>query len=406
MKKAIAIVLVFAVSIGLLVLGNSLGPGAATVSPQKIMRVDDWKDKHPDIYASYMANSEMKKTTYGGSEQIDYLEEYPNLKIFYDGYGFSKEYLRARGHVYALEDVINTARPKPGASCLACKTADFTEELAKDGVSVNTISFQQFVDDHPEMSTISCYDCHRNTPGEVNITRAHLNKGLEHVDKEIDPGTLACAQCHVEYYLEPETKEVIVPWKIGLDTNSMLDYYDDIEFQDWVHPTTGANMLKAQHPEFETFQGSTHYNLGMSCNDCHMPAIVGDEGLQSHHWTSPLLSEEGLKESCFSCHGDEPKDRIADVEAIQKGVYDKTNEVSDFLVDFVNRLAKAVEDGDIKDEDLAKLRDIHRKAQFKWDFVFVENSEGFHNSVAAYGNLNSAKKLIEEGIEILEGYGK
>lgn len=69
-------------------------------------------------------------------------------------------------------------------------------------------------------------------------------------------------------------------------------------------------------------------------------------------------------------------------------------------------MSEAVEGGDIKDEDLEQLRDIHRKAQFKWDFVFVENSEGFHNSVKAHKNLQDAKKLIEEGITILEKYGK
>lgn len=415
MKKVITIVLAVAISIGIFALGNSLGPSYQPPSPpasqtpslpEGIMRAEEWKNIHPDIYASYMANSDMVKTTYGGSEPIDYLEEYPNLKVFYDGYGFSKEYLRARGHVYALEDVINTARPKAGASCLSCKTADFTEELAKGGVSVNTMDFQVFVDEHPDMTTISCYDCHRNTPGVVDLTRAHLTKALESVDGEISTGNLACAQCHVEYYMEAETKEVILPWKIGFDTDSMLAYYDDEEFKDWVHPTTGASMLKAQHPEFETFQGSIHYNFGVSCTDCHMPEIEGDKNLKSHHWTSPLLSDEGLEASCARCHGDEPKDRIAAVEAVQKGVYNKTNEVSDLLADYVNRLSKAVEAGDIKEEDLANLQDIHRKAQFKWDFVFVENSEGFHNSALAHGNLDSARKLLEEGIKILEDYEK
>lgn len=372
----------------------------------KIMRVEDWKDKHSVVYQSYMANSEMKKTTYGGSEPVDYLEEYPELKVFYEGYGFSKEYLRARGHVYALEDVINTARPKAGASCLTCKSADFTEALAKGGVEVNKMDFQQFVDEHPEMSTISCYDCHRNTPGEVNLTRAHLTKALEIVDEEIKPGISACAQCHVEYYLEADTKEVILPWKNGYDTDSMLKYYDDINFKDWVHPSTGTELLKAQHPEFETFYGSNHYLLGLSCTDCHMPEVEGEEKLKSHHWTSPLKSEEGLKQTCITCHGGEPKDIIVRVEDVQKSVYDKTNEVGDKLLDYVNRLAKAVEADDIKDEDLEQLRDIHRRAQFKWDFVFVENGEGFHNSGKAHKNLEDAGKLVEEGILILEKYGK
>lgn len=403
MKRKICIIMV--ITLLLLIFAGCQKSDETIVDDGKIMRIEDWKDKHSVVYQSYLANSEMEKTTYGGSEQIDYLEEYPNLKIFYEGYGFSKEYLRARGHVYALEDVINTARPKVGASCLTCKSADFTEALAKGGVKVNKIDFQQFVDDNPQMSTISCYDCHRNTPGEVNLTRAHLTKALENVEEEEKLGNLACAQCHVEYYMDTDTKEVILPWKNGFDTDGILEYYDDINFKDWDHPSTGTEMLKAQHPEFETFNGSVHYRLGLSCADCHMPEIE-DEDIKTHHWTSPLLLEEGLNQTCITCHGGDTSDIITKVEDIQKAVYNKTNEVSDKLADFVNRLAKAVEDGDVEAADLEQLRDIHRKAQFKWDFVFVENGEGFHNSDKAHKNLDEAKELIEEGILILEKYGK
>jgi nitrite reductase (cytochrome c-552) len=373
---------------------------------EEIMRVEDWKDKHPEVYQSYLANAEMKTTTYGGSEPTDYLEQYPELKVFYDGYGFSKEYARARGHVYALEDVINTSRPKAGASCLACKTADFSAALENGGIGVNKMDFKVFVEENPQMETISCYDCHRNTPGEVKITRAHFNDALTFVDQENNLNNYACAQCHVEYYQDPETKAVILPWKNGLNTDDMIEYFDDIEFADWEHPTTGAKMLKAQHPEFETYNGSIHYASKLSCLDCHMPKIEGEENLRTHHWTSPLKSEKGLTQTCIPCHGGDAKDIVAKVEGVQEEVYNKTQEVSDKLLDYINRLTKAVEDGAIEGADLEELREIHRKAQFKWDFVFVENGEGFHNSSKAHKNLNESMKLLEKGFEILEKYGK
>lgn len=403
MKRKICIILGIALLV--LILAGCQKGEETLVDDGKIMRAEDWKDKHPVVYQSYLANEEMKRTTYGGSVPLDYLEEYPNLKIFYEGYGFSKEYLRARGHVYALEDVINTARPKAGASCLTCKSADFTEALAKGGSEVNKIDFQVFVNDNPQMSTISCYDCHRNTPGQVNLTRAHFTKALEEMDQEFKPGNLACAQCHVEYYLDTDTKEVILPWKNGFDTDGIIKYYDDMNFMDWVHPATGAEMLKAQHPEFETYNGSKHFLMNLSCADCHMPEIEEEE-TKSHHWTSPLLSEKGLEKTCITCHGGDTQAIITKVEGVQKAVYDKTNEVSNELADFVNRLASGLDDGDIEAQDVDLLKDIHRKAQFKWDFVFVENSEGFHNSDKAHKNLDDARKLIEEGIKILEKYGK
>ncbi|MCQ4924433.1 ammonia-forming cytochrome c nitrite reductase subunit c552 [Tissierella carlieri] len=390
--------------IGLLVLLFSTG----CQKKEGIIRAEEWQDKYPEIYASYMRNEEMEETTFGGSVPIDYLEKYPDLKVFYDGYGFSKEYLRARGHSYALEDVINTARPKAGASCLSCKTADFIEVLERDGVEVNKLNFEEFVAENPQMSTISCYDCHKNEPGVVNLTRSHLTDALDHIDEEINSKTLACAQCHVEYYMDAETKKVILPWEKGTDTDSMLAYYEENNVTDWVHPTTGADLLKAQHPEFETFNGSIHYNMGLSCADCHMPEIEekGNDLLRTHQWTSPLKSKEGLNKSCISCHGGTTDDLIAKVEDVQRGVYDKQEKVSAELLDFIERLTAAIEDGVLSEDDLAQLRDIHRRAQFKWDFVFVENGEGFHNSVRAHEDLDGARSLIQEGIKILEKYDR
>ncbi len=391
-KKILIVLVLFAIVLA------STGCGK---SQEAILRVDDWEDKYPHIIATYEKNAEMVSTSYGGSVPIDYLEKYPELKVFYDGYGFSKEYLRARGHVYALEDVINTARPKPGASCFTCKSPDFIVKLEKEGIGVNALSFEELA--QTEMSTISCYDCHRNTPGKVDITRGHLTKGIELLDKEYKPGDLACAQCHVEYYLETDTKEVILPWHNGLGTDGMLAYYDDIGFYDWVHPTTGTELLKAQHPEFETFQGSIHNMGGLTCIDCHMPYVGKDGGeeFRSHHWTSPLKSMEDA--TCFKCHvGETPDSMIGKVESVQEEITRKTEEVSEVLLELINELTKAVENNTHSEDVLNRVRDYHRRAQFKWDFVFVENSEGFHNSDLARKNLDEALSLAKEGLELLK----
>lgn len=379
---------------------------------EAIMRAEDWEDTHPDIIASYNLNADMSQTTYGGSVQVDYLEEHPNLNEFYEGYGFSKQYDRARGHVYALDDVINTERPKAGASCLSCKTADFVVALEKDGVDVNSMDFDEFLEAHDGlegMETISCYDCHLNEPGTIQITRQHLNDALEanYIKDSTSIETLSCAQCHVEYYLDPETKEVIMPIEHGYETDDMLKYYDQIEFSDWEHPQTGAGLLKAQHPEMETFSGSVHEQLGLSCLDCHMPEVEGESGenIRSHHWTSPLKNEEALKNTCLTCHSDKSTGEMIDwVEQVQGDVTDRTNEVSDKLVGYVRNVSDVVEDGSVEGEDLDRLKQIHREAQFKWDFVFVENGEGFHNSAKAHKNLDEAEALIEEGNEILQKY--
>ena len=370
-------------------------------TPKKdIIPALDWQDEFPEQYNSYLMNSEMESTLYGGSIPVDYLEKYPYLKDFYAGYGFSIEYLRARGHTYALEDVMNTERPKPAASCLACKSADFVELLKEDGISVNSLKFEDIA--KPEMNTISCYDCHENTPGTFVVTREHLNTGLSFSDKDYNPKELACGQCHVEYYLDPETKEVILPWQNGQDTDSMIDYYDEIGYSDWVHPTSGTELLKAQHPEFETYQGGIHAKMGLTCTDCHMPNAENEKGenFSSHHWTSPLKT---IETSCLTCHSNDTADSLrTTVEGIQASVDTKMADVRAVLVELIKELTDATNDSGFDQGALNEARDYHRKAQFKWDFVFVENGEGFHNEKLAHKNLDEAFDLAMKGLEVLK----
>ncbi len=367
---------------------------------ERIMRKADWQGGYPEVVATYEANAEMVQTTYGGSKPIDYLTTFPNLKTLYDGYGFSIEYARARGHVYGLEDVKNTARPKPGASCFACKTADFILKLEKEGAEVNKINFDEFGKN--EMDTISCYDCHKNEPGVVNPIRSHFTTGLKLTGKEFKPGEMACGQCHVEYYIDPASLAITLPWHNGFGTDGMLEYYDGIGFKDWEHPVTGTPMLKAQHPETETFQGSLHQSMGLTCIDCHMPSTeVNGKTIKSHHWTSPLIDIENA--SCFKCHSNlDGPGLVKKVEGVQGPVVEKTNQVSDVLVELTNELGKAVANKTHDEGTLNEVRDYHRKAQFKWDFVFVENSEGFHNSKLAHQNLDEALALTQEGLKLLK----
>jgi nitrite reductase (cytochrome c-552) len=42
--------------------------------------------------------------------------------------------------------------------------------------------------------------------------------------------------------------------------------------QDWLHPDLQAKMLKAQHPDFETWSNGIHGKSGASYADCHMPS--------------------------------------------------------------------------------------------------------------------------------------
>ena len=371
---------------------------ACSGSKEDIISASEWEEEHPEIYASYLENSEMEETTYGGSVPIDYLEKYPYLKVLYEGNSFSVEYLRARGHTYALEDIIHTERSKPGASCLSCKTSGFLELVEEHGEEAHAMVFEDV--DKSEMETISCYDCHKNEPGVITITREHLNTALEGIDGEFKEGDLVCAQCHVEYYLHPETKEVIMPSVNGLTPAEMMAYYDEADYSDWVHPSSGAELLKVQHPEWETYQGSIHNNMGVTCIACHMPDMEGADGekLPAHQWTSPLKTIEA---SCLGCHQDYTAESLTKrVEDLQGAVEEKMNETALLIVDLIDALKTAESDG-ITEDKIVEARQLHRGAQWYWDFVFVENSEGFHNNAKSHELLDLSRSLTEEALSIL-----
>lgn len=373
--------------------------------PTGIVPIEDWEGIYPDYVASFQSNADMSSTTYGGSEPYSYLEKNPYLNTLYEGYGFAIQYDRARGHVYALEDVINTERPKAGASCLACKTSEYEEVLAEDR-SVASQDFYEYIEEYDVHIGMTCFDCHGENPPQIQPNRNHLADAIEknpQISEVISEKAMTCAQCHVEYYQESETKMVTLPWDHGFGADEAYQYYQENEFADWEHPQTGARLLKAQHPETETFYGGPHQELGYDCLSCHMPQVEGESGntITSHHWTSPL---KDVDNTCLSCHTDWSADEaISQAEAIQKPVVDETDRVGYALEEYVNNLATAVEDGGLSDEDLERAQEIHREAQFYFDYVFVENSEGFHNQEKSLNYLEHAMTLIEEGNAILQG---
>ena len=65
-------------------------------------------------------------------------------------------------------------------------------------------------------------------------------------------------------------------------------------------------------------------------------------------------------------------------------------------------LAKAVESGEYTEEELDAIRAVARDAQFYWDFVFVENSNGAHNSKLTYRCLDKAAELTEQAMSMFK----
>lgn len=342
---------------------------------------------------------------------IDYLEQDPYLKNIYEGYGFAKDYGSARGHEYTLTDVGKTLRPHATANCLTCKTPNFAKLVNDQGVGVYTMPFDEAMALMEE--NVSCYTCHGNSAGEqgkLEVTHSYVLKALDaSAVQAIDPATLSCGQCHIEYYFTPTDKETMMPYHDveSMSPDAILAYYDSmvlpdgtVGFADWTQESTGARLLKAQHPEMETYLSGKHAAQGMNCADCHMPIEQSEDGTiyHSHLLVSPL-EDKTILSTCVECHGD--TDMVEFVHRLQLRVTDRETEVGNALSAFNDALTEAVAAGTLGEEDLAAVRKLYREAQWYFDFCYVENAEGAHNSELAFYCLDTSEQLILDGMALL-----
>ncbi|WP_300820901.1 ammonia-forming cytochrome c nitrite reductase subunit c552 [uncultured Oscillibacter sp.] len=364
----------------------------------KVTTAAEWAQQYPDIYASYLANSE-------NDSVHDYVADYPMLSKVYEGMAFNKYYSSARGHVYTIEDVTETGRPHALANCFSCKTPDFTAKVNELGDAAYRISFEDMQAQVNE--PISCYNCHANTPGELVVTHTYLSDAMGRDLMKVDAENLSCGQCHVEYYFNPATKATSLPYT-SLETmapDAILSYYNDTSvegqpFADYTNPRTGVRQIKVQHPEFETFMGPGSQHAGdYTCADCHMGQAVNAQGetYVSHTWTSPLDNQALIDSTCSACHADLRKE----TEELQEAMERRTYAVGYELERLTDTLAEAVESGAYTEAQLDEIRELARSAQFYWDFVFVENSEGAHNSKLNNECLDKAEDYFNQAMVLL-----
>ena len=329
-----------------------------------------------------------------------------------------------------------TERPQPG-SCLQCHTSiiptyrrlgsgdvfkgfealgklSYTEahaEVVKTG-SMNPVAggtsatFTHSDGAHP----VSCVDCHDPKSMELRVTRPGFIRGIQalasgtaavpHIESierwrkgarttPYDPNTdgsrqemrsFVCGQCHVEYYCGPKTT-LFYPWNNGLTADQIESYYDSYKFPDghtfydWTHAETGANVLKAQHPEFELWSQGVHARSGVACADCHMPYKREGAVKVSDHWVrSPLLN---IARACQNCHPYAETELQARVDAIQARTQSLLDRGGAALVDMLDAVAAARKAG-ATEAQLSAVSALQRKAQWRLDFVAAENSMGFH----------------------------
>ena len=200
---------------------------------------------------------------------------------------------------------------------------------------------------------------------------------------------MVCTQCHVEYHFQAPGSLLTYPWHKGLKAEEIEKHYDETGWKDWTHPRTGAPMIKAQHPEFEMWSQGIHARSGVACADCHMPyKREGAVKISDHHVRSPLLN---IARSCQTCHRypeSEIQSRVATIQDRTKALMGRAE---DAVLGLISSIEKAKGSG-ATDEQLRVPREMHRKAQWRLDFVAAENSMGFHAP-------GEAARLLAEAID-------
>lgn len=152
--------------------------------------------RFPREYASYQRNSEMTRTTYGGSEPYSKLERYPWLKDLYAGYAFSVEYNEERGHTYSVVDVTEITRKKPGATCWT--SGLLRQALRRRGAGDRARHRVQRL----PRSVSDYYDAQGFADWTHPVSGAAMIK-IQHPDYEFSQGGfhqkigLSCADCHM-----------------------------------------------------------------------------------------------------------------------------------------------------------------------------------------------------------------
>ena len=249
-----------------------------------------------------------------------------------------------------------------------------------------------------EAHPVSCVDCHDPRSMDLRVTRPGFVNGIKALKRKEDPKrfanfdpnrdatrqemrTYVCAQCHVEYYCGPR-ETLFFPWQNGVKVEQIEQTYDDYKFKDtgerfydWKHGETGAELIKAQHPEFEMYSQGTHAKAGVACADCHMPYTrEGAMKVSDHQVRSPLLM---INKSCQVCHPVPEAELMNRAQTIQNRTHDLMQRSATALTAMLDAI-KAARQAGVTLDQLKPALELQRKAQWRLDFVASENSMGFH----------------------------
>ncbi|MFV8852063.1 ammonia-forming nitrite reductase cytochrome c552 subunit [Serratia fonticola] len=372
-------------------------------TPQKVeAKNETFSAPHPDQYKSWQATSEQ-------SDRVDALAGDPRLVILWAGYPFAKDYNKPRGHAYAITDIresLRTGAPKTAEdgplpmACWSCKSPDVARVIAEQGEA--SYFHGKWARGGPEIvNNLGCADCHNTASADfaagkpaLQLSRPYAARAMQTIGKPFDQAgrfdqqSMVCGQCHVEYYFDGKDKAVKFPWDKGTTVDDMEVYYDNIEFSDWTNPLSKTPMLKAQHPEYETWSAGIHGKNNVTCIDCHMPKVQNAQGkiYTDHKIGNPF---DNFEQTCKNCHTQDKASMQAVVEKRKQDINEIKLKVEDQLV-HAHFEAKAAWDAGATEAEMKPILTHIRHAQWRWDFAIASHGIQMHAPEVALRILGTA----------------
>lgn len=312
-------------------------------------------------------------------------------------YSVTPVYGLGHGKIWAGYDAMNNSiegLENVTLSCVSCHSSKIAPLVEKHGDQVANLS----IDDYTvAVSTgITCYSCHKNDPGEIQISKWWIEEEAKAGGIETDEINLACAQCHSHPdWSNIDTNPDPMTWStLGAGTNaeSVYNYFLD-EGIDTPEVVVTEN-------EFAQYYGSTMEQAGATCSDCHMEDMTSEEGTPyNNHIFTSVLHNENLWNNCSDCHSDSVEDRKAAVEKVKEEYNDALNAATKA----VESLGAALEASDADNDAIKEATALYNKASF-----FLSWGTDAGNGVHSIGNdeqretLSKALEMAQQGIDLLE----
>lgn len=327
--------------------------------------------------------------------------------------------------------------------CLSCKTTDLMlgwAYLGEDKPGVDFSRKSSVVDMARKANhAINCNFCHDPHSTKPRLVRDGLIDALTRTDfptvysqdenhTKIDvkdmgvrgftrkvaflektDSNLMCAQCHTEYNCNPgvdtktgkpitmaDPRTNLVPL---VKVDKINEFYQHVNFKDFKHPITGALLTKMQHPDYETYMGSTHAKMGIQCAACHMPKVKVNGKVQTMHWaTSPT---HYMKETCLSCHKDKTAAQMTTViDGMHAYYLGKMRETESRMNEMFNAFEMAQAAG-VSNDVLDQARKLHDVAHSNWEWWTAVNGAWFHNPDEARASMAKAANAAIQATNLL-----